>query len=193
MKKILAFFIVVIAFTRFNTTSIKAEDIVGKIYSTDILATVNGLPIDSYNIGGKTCIIAEDLYSEDFTYGFFVDYNVEHKLLTIDSFYNVSPMAAYEYQGKHVSRGIPGTVLGDVYATDVKVMFNNQEIRGYNIDGKIAVCIEDLGTLDDSAYGDLGYSKYFANFTWDETTRTVALNSVYCNFTEGCNRLIRRL
>ena len=36
-------------------------DVIGSIYSTDILAYVNGRPIRSYNIGGKTVILVEDL------------------------------------------------------------------------------------------------------------------------------------
>ena len=35
--------------------------VIGHIYSTDILTYVNGEPIDAYNIGGKTVVIAEDL------------------------------------------------------------------------------------------------------------------------------------
>ena len=34
-----------------------ADEILGNIYSTDILAFVNGKPIDGYNIGGWTVVI----------------------------------------------------------------------------------------------------------------------------------------
>ena len=34
-------------------------DVIGEIYSTDILATVDNVPIPSYNIGGRTVIVLE--------------------------------------------------------------------------------------------------------------------------------------
>ena len=43
--------------------------VVGHIYSTDILTYVNGQPIDGYNIGGRTVVIAEDLDSYGFNHG----------------------------------------------------------------------------------------------------------------------------
>ena len=40
--------------------------VAGSYYSTDIIATVDGREIESYNIGGRTCIAAEQL--RDFGY-----------------------------------------------------------------------------------------------------------------------------
>lgn len=42
-------------------TSGKTGDVVGSYYATDIVATVNGNVIESYNIGGRTVIVAEDM------------------------------------------------------------------------------------------------------------------------------------
>lgn len=39
----------------------KNGDVIGNIYATNIKTYINGYPISSYNIGGKTCICVEDL------------------------------------------------------------------------------------------------------------------------------------
>lgn len=46
-------------------------DIAGNYYSTDIITTVDGMEIESYNIGGRTCIAAEQL--RDFGYNVIWD------------------------------------------------------------------------------------------------------------------------
>lgn len=40
-------------------------DIVGHIYSTDIRAFINGVEVPSYNIGGKTAVVLEDILQEN--------------------------------------------------------------------------------------------------------------------------------
>ena len=52
-------------------------DVAGYIYSTDILAYINDKPIESYNIGGKTAIIMEDLATGEINYGFDVWYRMK--------------------------------------------------------------------------------------------------------------------
>ena len=54
-----------------GSTAFADTNVVGHIYSTDILAFVNDKPIDGYNIGGRTVVIAEDLDN----YGFHCFYN----------------------------------------------------------------------------------------------------------------------
>lgn len=52
----------------------------GHVYSTDIVTYVDGMPITSYNIGGKTVIAAKDLME----YGFQVNWSEEDR--TVPSF-----------------------------------------------------------------------------------------------------------
>lgn len=150
-------------------------DVIGSVYSTDILAYVNGLPINSYNIGGRTAVVIEDLNdieSNQFNYGFKWSYDDAARTLTADSDGN-SGFCNYE-----VSRGTVGGITGSVYETDIKVIFNGQEVQGFNIGGRTAVCIEDLGTVDDtSPNADWGYSKYLCNFMWNDADREVSLNT----------------
>lgn len=150
-------------------------DIAGKIYTTDILATVNGEPIESYNIGGKTAVIAEDL--ADKYYGFWYDYDDASRTLTVHTSSEVVP------RDRGIERGEVGGIAGNIYETDIKVIFNGSEVPSYNIGGRTAVVIEDLGTPDGTSPNeDYGYTKYLCSFTWDADTKTVDLRTPYANF-----------
>lgn len=168
MKKVLfmtAFFAAVMCAASAHAA---VGDAVGKIYSTDIIATVNGEPIESYNIGGRTAVIAEDL--SDKYYGFTYEYYDDIRTLYVRTSDAVAP------RERGVVRGTVGQIVGDIYETDIKVIFNGNEVKGYNIGGRTAVVIEDLGTLDGTSQNEsYGYTKYLCNFTWDNDTRTVAL------------------
>lgn len=150
-------------------------DVIGSIYSTDILAYVNGRPIRSYNIGGKTVILVEDLSDKEndrYNYGFDWWYDDTTRTLTVNSDGDSG------YGEMEIQRGTPGEILGDVYETDIKVLFNTKEVPGYNVGGKTAVCIEDLGAADESSPNyAYDYSAYLCRFTWDERNRTVSLST----------------
>ena len=169
-------------------------DIVGHIYSTDILTYVNGRQAPSYNIGGKTAVIIEDMFNE--SYGIGCDYREnERTLYSGASRYYGSPDVVehiysddtidYAHDGAaavteetHIERGKVGEIVGDVYETNIKVIFSGHEVTCYNIGGKTAVCIEDLGTLDGtSSNEEYGFSKYLCSFVWDADNRTVSLSA----------------
>ena len=173
MKKLLASILSIIIILPISSIVAAANgDVAGYIYSTDILAYVNDKPIESYNIGGKTAIIMEDLAIGEINYGFDVWYEDESRKLTVNS-------KAYSGYGEcDVKRGTVGKITGKIYETDIKVVFNAKEVQGYNIGGRTAVCIEDLGAVtEDSKNYNYGYSDYMCNFTWDNDTRTVKLNT----------------
>ena len=151
-------------------------DVAGNIYSTDILAVVNGFPMESYNIGGKTAVIAEDL--SDKWYGFDHAYSDSDRTLYVwSSLVNSPDVDTVDA----VTRGLCGALVGNFYETDIKVVFNGHEVPGYNIGGKTVVCIEDLGTPDDSVNAQYGYTKYLCNFTYNNDTRVVTLDSLMDN------------
>ena len=145
-----------------------ADDIEGKIYSTDILAYVNGQPIDSYNIGGRTVVIAEDLDG----YGFNHEYDDETRTLKVKSYFN-----GCHNEFAEIPRSKTGRIVGSVYATDIKVYFNEKEIKGYNIGGRTAICIEDMGEVSGSVNEAYGYSDYLGKYTWNPEDRTISFES----------------
>jgi hypothetical protein len=57
----------------------KPGRIAGRYYQTDIVTLLNGTPIESYNIGGRTFITAENMAE----YGFAVTWNPEARMLSI--------------------------------------------------------------------------------------------------------------
>jgi|LSQX01.1.fsa_nt_gb hypothetical protein len=175
MKKALFIFTYMLFFIM--PTNAASGDVIGKIYSTDILAFANGKPIESYNIGGKTVIIAETLIKSN--YGFMGYYNDDNRELIIDLQYS----EGYG-EREEIERGKTGSIIGDVYETDIKVLFNGIEVKGYNIGGETAVCIEELGDLLDSPNSDFGYSKYHCNFVWNADERTISLNTYIDNTNE---------
>lgn len=69
MKKLMNYLLFSVLFSFIFCITIFAEpkvgDVVGNIYSTDIMAYVDGVPIQSYNIGGKTVVCIEDLGNID--------------------------------------------------------------------------------------------------------------------------------
>lgn len=141
-------------------------DIVGKIYSTDITAKISGNEVPSYNIGGRTVIVLEEI--QNLYAGFNCEYNDEERLMTVYA-------GTGNNMDTHIERGETGLVLGNVYDTDIKVLLNGSYIQGYNIGGQTAVCIEDMGDLTDSPNAGYGYSKYTARYIWDEEERTISL------------------
>lgn len=142
--------------------------VVGKIYSTDIVAYVGENEVPSYNIGGRTAIVLEDLCSADYGCPFRCYYDDSQRLLTVTG---RTPWVS----GSKVQRGAVGRTVGDVYDTDIRVMLNGIDIQGYNIGGKTAVCIEDIGSIAESPNESYGYSKYAAKFEWNENERKVSL------------------
>ena len=63
------------------TASAKPGDIAGKIYSTDIVAYIDEMAVPSFNIGGKTVVIAEELEP----YGFEVIWDGDKRTLNVNT------------------------------------------------------------------------------------------------------------
>ena len=90
------------------TTYAKTGDIAGNIYSTDIKAYINGVCVDSYNIGGKTVVIVEDITNQ-FAYADDV------RTLVIWDFAPGNLVGT-----KKSSSQKSGKVVGKIYETDIR-------------------------------------------------------------------------
>lgn len=152
----------------------QSDAIIGTVYSTDILAYVNGHPAPSYNIGGKTVVLLEDLDNSGYGFNWFVD--DEHKTITVTTFY-YKDYGAWEIP--NVERGTTGRIQGTVMDCMYSVIFNGTPVQGYVIDGKLGVCIEEIGALDGTSSNEAyGYNKMLCNMAWEPTERTISLNTV---------------
>ena len=139
-------------------------DIVGHIYSTDIRAYINGVEVESYNIGGKTAVVIEDIIAEN-SHGYIYDDNSR----TL-KFFSLSPY--YLIEKKTENQAKPGMIIGNIYETDINTSIYDVTIPTYNIGGKTAVAIEDLGY--DGAFSPIG-----GKFIWNEKDRTISLEFLY--------------
>ncbi len=164
MKKLFITAIVLLTLTL--TPSAANGDVVGKIYSTDIRAFINGVEVQSYNIGGKTAVVIEDIIKESSRQ---YSYNNDYRAL---KFYSLNP--DYLVEGKNESTKKPGTIVGKIYETDIKTSIYDIVLPTYNIGGKTAVAIEDLGY--DGAFSPIG-----GKFIWDNESRTISLDFLYNN------------
>ena len=150
-------------------------DVIGKVYSTDILAKIDGHNAPSYNIGGKTAVVIEELADVESmrTYAVYAKYDDSARTLNVrmESSKNFWSEAYDE-----IKRGKVGKILGDVYETDIKVYINGYGLDGMNIGGKTAVAIEDLGKIG-GVNEDFGYSKYRCTANWDAENKLLRLIS----------------
>lgn len=151
-------------------------DVIGKIYSTDILAKIDGCNVVSYNIGGKTAVIIEDMADQygEYNYAIAASYDFSTRVL------KVRMDSSKDFQSSsydNITRGKVGEILGDVYETDIKVIFNGKEINGMNIGGKTAVALEDLGEIG-GENEEYGLSKYRCKAHWDEEDRIISLDFI---------------
>ena len=147
----------------------------GHVYSTDIVTYVDGMPIISYNIGGKTVIAAKDLME----YGFQVNWSEEDRTVFITSGRYPEQKPAHQ-----PAVDTPGRILGNIYQSDIRVFVNNQEIPSYNIGGQTMIAPSDMSTSNTNNFEQcnlnqkLGYSNAGFRTEWDASTRTVKITSL---------------
>ena len=112
-------------------------DVVGHTYYTDITAQINGRPLRSYNIGGETAVVAEDLRE----YGFSVVWDGEKRTLTVERDLSVPISGSYQVP---VESTAVGTVSGDIYCTDIKIYVQGEEVEGFALNGETAIRFSEL-------------------------------------------------
>lgn len=195
MKKTILFFtaaILILSIIPNTTVSAEAGDVIHTIYSTDILTYMDGIPIQGYNIDGKTMICLEDLEN----YGFSVCYSDEARAL----FVNKHEAADYGFE-PDIVRGTTGAIAGYTYKTDILAYVNGHEIAAENIGGKLAVCAEDLANMNaSSTIRNLGfdYPAFFMQYAYHDSSRSLYLvsnitdNDIYntniSDFTAGISK-----
>jgi len=173
MKKTVFSIILMIMAAVFSEVSAWAAtgDVIGSIYSTDIMASINGVWVESYNIGGKTVVIIEDITSQ-------YAYSDASRTLAI---WDLAPQELNT--GGKISNKRPGTRIGRIYETDIKTIFRGKEIKSYSLNGKMAVEIEDLGC--DNEFSNIG-----GKYIWNEKERTISLEVIH-RYTSEIHDILR--
>lgn len=164
LKKFLCIILTLSIISSFSCIYISAYnvgDVIGKILSTDIVAYVEGVMVPSYNIKGRTAIVAQDLRALGKDANFGVNFDEATRVLTIkntDVFGtgNVTPLT-FSNSGNKPAVGTP---VGDVLFTDITTNFEGVPVTSFNIGGLTCIYADDLGKL-------------CGTYVWDETARTV--------------------
>ena len=136
------------------------------VYSTNVLATIDGMPLPCYSIDGKTAIVLEDLIP----YGFTVDYNDSARTLDVRA--TRKPDAPIL---PDVRRGEENQKLGEVQDSNITARVNSVKITSYSFNNLTCAAIEDLGQLTAPYNQEWGYSDYNMKYSWDEASQTIAL------------------
>ena len=116
MKKIIVFIngIMILMTSAVNADFLKISDVINSVLATDIIAYIDGLPINSYNIDGNTAVIVEELDK----YGFDITWDEMSRILTVErNVYKIVTGGNYEHSGDPVNVGTP---FMDVYYTDIR-------------------------------------------------------------------------
>jgi|GEM_PF-3158021 len=152
----------------------KKNNSIGSVLSTDIVAFIDGMPVASYNVDGKTVVIVENLVD----YGFKVTWEPDARKLIASV--GVLPSAAPQYIDETSDLPI-GTEVGEIYATDIVTEINGREYESYNMNGQTVVVLEALGDrmidTDINIFNPYKYSSGGFKVLWDSDTRTI---NVHC-------------
>ena len=145
----------------FYVFSYNVGDVIGKILSTDIVTYIEGVRVPSYNINGRTAVIAQNLNALGKNLNFGVSFDEETRTLTITDkdIFMTGQDEALIYSDTSSSKPV-GTPVGDVYYTDITTNFNGTFIESFNIGGLTCVYSDDL-------------AKLCGTYIWDEENRTV--------------------
>lgn len=142
-------------------TSARAEanEIIGHALHTEIVAKIDGEPIASYNVAGRTAVMVQDLA----WYGFYVYWNEEAAAVYVwpESLRPGGPLEEEPSFVPQPPQGPIGTPAYPIYASDIKVYVAGEEKPSFNIGGHVMVYLSDL-----TAYGDV---------TWNQKENIAAL------------------
>jgi len=148
MKRLIALIaVLVMAISVIPTASAaRIGDVIGYAQPTDIVATINGYQIESYNVNGYTYICVEDLRY----YGFDVYYDWGERALYVsrNSVYSIDPQNTnpnFWYIGNDQN-------WKNILYTDIATYANGSYIESYNINGQTIMNFDEL-----SRFGDVSY------------------------------------
>lgn len=139
----------------------KVGEVVDYALHTDIVAQIDGHPLRSYNVGGRTAVIAEDLAR----YGFKVTWDGVKRELMLERTTNdrgevVNPTVYPKYE-EETLRAPVGSRAEAILSTDIKTFVAGKQVEGFNADGETLIWFSDL-----DSYGDV---------VWDAEKRVANL------------------
>lgn len=150
MKRITALLIIVFMVTALTTVAVGAYnvgDVIGYAQPTDIIATINGYQLKSYNVEGYTYIVAEDLRY----YGMKVVYDDSTRTLGVYKDEDVTGINPPMANANYWELGAPSTKKNILY-TDIVTYVADNYVTSYNIDGATIIRFDELFRFGEVIY-----------------------------------------
>ena len=173
MKKLLFVILTCIIMTQSVCFSVSAKpgpgSVIGKVLSTDIVTYIDSIRVPSFNIKGRTAVVAENLNMANL--GFKVIYNDSNRTLIILRGNSDVPVEDPFCFDPDTSSQRVGTEIMNVMFTDIKTYYytyknkdalSSEEMESFNIGGYTCIYADDL-------------AKMCGTYLWDEEARTVSI------------------
>lgn len=118
----------------------KIGDVIDEIYYSDIVTFFEGKKIPSFNLGGRTAIVVEDL--RDYGFDVIWDGNVRRLDVTFKGCANDRVGTRKELTNNKNFQ--LGEIVGKIYYSDITTYLNGQKIHSFNLGGRTGIIVEDL-------------------------------------------------
>lgn len=140
---------VLLSITTLPAGAVSVGSVIGHAQPTDIVASINGYQLESYNVNNLTYICVEDLRY----YGFDVNFDSYTKSLSFSRNYNVSYIDPQNTNSNFWSIG-SDTGWKSILYTDIVTYADGQYVESSNINGRTIINFNDLSRFGAVSYDD---------------------------------------
>lgn len=151
-KRTITFTMLVAVFFSFTTIpagAVSVGSVIGYAQPTDIVATINGYQLESYNVNDLTYICVEDLRY----YGFDVKFDSYTRALSFSRDYNISHIDPQNTNSNFWSIG-SDTGWKSILYTDITTYADGQYVESSNINGRTIINFNELSRFGTVSYDD---------------------------------------
>lgn len=191
MKKlisIIAVLVMVISLMPTGASAARVGDVVGYAQPTDIIATINGYQLQSYNVNGYTYICVEDLIY----YGFDVSYDNNTRTLSVKRNYGITWINP---QGTNPNFWDIGELKSrkSILYTDINTYVNDQWVGSSNINGRTIISFNELGRFGTVEYNNdrREISLFMDDVNYNEVAAAAMMLQYSIEKPEGISFIIR--
>lgn len=139
--------IILSSFAVIDAGAYRIGDVINYAQPTDIVASINGYQMMSYNVDGLTYIVAEDLRH----YGIDVVYDNSTRSLSLERNSSVTSIAPHVTNPDFWKIG-SNKVRKNILYTDIVTYVSSEYVGSYNIDGATIIRFDEL-----SRFGQVSY------------------------------------
>ena len=147
LVSVISIITLILSITCINVSAAKIGDVINHALPTDIVASINGYQLMSFNVDGLTYIVAEDLRH----YGINVTYDNATRSLSLERNADVSSIAPHSTNAHFWEIGTNKTKKNILF-TDIVTKINGNLVNSYNIDGATIICFNDLAQFGQVSY-----------------------------------------